>query len=145
MSIETIYRPRRVESQADWLDPDGVKLYTISAQDAPVEMTDYLARLPEVKRMGAASWEQTPAFAIFHDGATTQYLVLCWWANDNELFTAVNVRTENGWVDDPKQYSFCVWDLEVMWHERNFFVQHIYCERPSLAGYRAARADRRRA
>ncbi len=70
-----------------------------------------------------------------------RYLVLAWWGNDNELFTSVSVQTASGWMEDPARYSFCVYDLEVIWQERNHFVESMDCAEPSLADYRARRLD----
>ncbi len=134
-----MFHPRKIESDLRWLDPDGIKIYAISARHLPVDQTPYLARLAEVKQRRAIAWASTPAFAIFHDGASLAYLVLAWWGNDNELFTSVSVRTAAGWTEDPGRYSFCVYDLEVIWQERNFFVECIDGASPSLARYRAAR------
>ena len=134
-----MFRPRKIESDPGWTDPDGIKVYTISARNLPVEPAPYLARLTEVKTQRAVVWASTPAFAIFHDGAGMAYLVLAWWGNDNELFTSVSVQTAAGWTEDPARYSFCVYDLEVIWQERHFFVEFIDRAEPDLAGYRAAR------
>lgn len=133
------FQPRKTETRSDWSDPDGVKIYTISALGRPVDQAPYLSRLFEVKRAKSLPWGETPAFVIFHDGAQARYLVLCWWGNDNELFTSVSVETPYGWVEDPSRFSFCLWDLEVIWHERNSFVHHIYCPAPSLEAYRNSR------
>ena len=136
-----MYTPRRIESHPTWLDPDGIKIYTISVQDRPVSQAPYFSRLTEVKKRKTVTWAATPAFAIFHDGASFRYLVLAWWGNDNELFTSVSVQTETGWIEDPARYSFCLYDLEVFWHERKYFIEFIYCARPSLDSYRAKRHD----
>ena len=134
-----MFHPRQIESHHTWSCPDGIKIYTISANHQPVHQESYLVRLAEVKMRKAVAWSSTPAFAVFHDGAAFRYLVLAWWGNDNELFTSVSVQTESGWVEDPARYSFCLYDLEIFWHERNYFTQFIYCPTPNLAGYRAAR------
>lgn len=136
-----MYQPRKIESGPSWQDEDGIKIYTISAQNKPVNQAAYLPRLAEVKRGKFVGWPITPAFVLFHDGATLQYLVLAWWGNENELFTSVSVNTVSGWVEDPSQYSFCLWDLEVFWHERNAFVEQFYCSDPNLNGYRAKRLN----
>lgn len=65
------------------------------------------------------------------------YLVVAWWGNDNELFTSVSVTEEGTWIEDPSRFSFCLWDLEVIWHERNSFVRHMYSGKPSLVDYRS--------
>ena len=134
-----MFEPRRIDSHASWLDADGVKLYTISARARTVEQTGYRARLAQVKTGIEIDWPSTAAFAIFHDGATAAYLVLAWWGNDNELFTSVSARSTQGWVEDPRRYSFCLWDLEVFWFERNRYVELVYRAAPDLDAYRAAR------
>lgn len=134
-----MYQTRKIESDPSWQDEDGIKIYTISAQNRPVDHNAYLPRLAAVKQDKSVDWPSVPAFVIFHDGASCQYLVLAWWGNGNELFTSVSVNTASGWVEDPSQYSFCLWDLEVFWHERNCFVDQVYCSKPSLSGYRAMR------
>jgi hypothetical protein len=134
-----MFQPRKIESSPEWSDPDGIKVYTISARNQPVDQAPYFERLAEVKKLKAVAWAFTPAFVLFHDGASLSYLVLAWWGNDNELFTSVSVRTESGWVEDASRYSFCVYDLEVFWHERNYFIQFMDCAEPNLAGYRATR------
>ena len=132
-----MFQPRTIEGQPNWSEPDGIKVYTISAHGRPVSQVAYFARLAEVKKLKAVAWSSTPAFVLFHDGASAAYLVLAWWGNDNELFTSVSVKTESGWVEDPVRFSFCLWDLEVFWHERNYFIECIYCSKPSLETYRA--------
>jgi len=134
-----MYHPRKIECDPAWLDVDGIKIYTISAQHERVQHGDYLPRLAEVKRSKSVSWSTVPAFVIFHDGASSQYLVLAWWGNDNELFTSVSVNTASGWVEDASQYSFCLWDLEVFWHERNFYIESVYCAQPDINVYREKR------
>lgn len=134
-----MFSPRKIESRPEWSDSDGIKIYTISSHHRPVDQTPYLERLAEVKEHKSVSWPTTPAFSIFHEGARFPYLILAWWGNDNELFTSVSVNTDSGWVEDAAEYSFCVYDLEVFWHERNYFVEHMYCSAPSLETYRSKR------
>ncbi len=104
-----------------------------------VAKEQYLDRLAEVKRTKNIDWSSTAAFAIFHQAVATSYLVLAWWGNDNELFTDVSVNEGYGWLHDPNKYSFCVWDLEIMWAERNFFIELVYCETPDITEYRNRR------
>ncbi|MDR9830372.1 hypothetical protein RCJ22_32840, partial [Vibrio sp. FNV 38] len=86
-----MYKLRKLEGYKDWLDADGVKIYTISANEEPINMVTFHHRLTEVKSEITLEWEQTAAFVIFHNGANCKYLVLAWWGNDNELFTSVSV------------------------------------------------------
>ena len=85
------FKPRLIASAAA-VDPDGVKLYTVSAHWRAVDEAPFLAELEHLKKSNALNWQTTPAFAIFTDGQTAEYLVLAWWGNDNELFTRVAVR-----------------------------------------------------
>lgn len=134
-----MFSERRIASLPADADPDGIKTYTISATGGPVDPAPYLARLGLMKTARLVPWRDTPAFAICHDGASARYLTLGWWGNDNEMFVAVAVTQPEGWIEDLERYSFCLWDMEVMWHERNAFVQHMYGNVPDLAAYRADR------
>ena len=130
-----MFKPRLTIPVSNYRDPDGLKLYTISATDQPVDHRGYVEQLAAIKRQKKIS-SSIPAFAIFHDGASTQYLVVGWWMNQNELFTSVSVREEIGWVEDLDKYSFCIWDLEIIWHERNSFIRHMYVGAPNIEAYR---------
>ena len=134
-----MYQPRTIATRPDWLDEDGLKLYTISHSGKPVEHAPYLQQLALIKQSRPVDWPDTPAFAIFHDGATARYLVLIYWGNDNELFPIVCVDTGAGWVVAPETYSFCLWDLEVIWEERALYIRHCYSGSRDLPAYRASR------
>lgn len=134
-----MFQPRRIESYPLWSDADGIKVYTISARGMPVNQDEYALRLGEIKRQKNVDWATTPAFVLMHDGASCRYLVLAWWGNDNELFTSVSVNTDAGWIEDASRFSFCLWDLEVIWFERNCFIKHVYCPFPNLESYRKSR------
>ncbi|MDO6545409.1 hypothetical protein [Photobacterium sanguinicancri] len=134
-----MYKPREIEGLVDWLDPDGVKIYTISADESTIDMDAFNLRLSQVKTMQPIDWADTAAFVIFHNGASAKYLVLVWWGNDNELFTSVSVEVNGDWVIDPAKYSFCLYDMEVMWKERNIYIETMDSGRPSLMRYRTCR------
>lgn len=134
-----MYTPRIIRTSFDWLDDDGAKLYAISASGANVEHGKFLARLGDVKSTRRLVWQVVPHFAIFHEGLAHAYLILAWWGNDNELFTSVSIETATAWVEDSNRYSFCIYDLEVFWEERQAFIDTMYCERPDLRTYRLRR------
>lgn len=134
-----IFRPRRIETSPRWLDSDGIKLYTVSATGEVVKHGAYLEQLNLVKPQKAIDWACTPSFAIFHEGSNAQYLVLAWWGNDNELFTSVSVREGTYWLVDSGKYSFCLWDLEIFWVERNIYIETMYSGQPNLKAYRKQR------
>lgn len=132
-----MFKPRLTYPILDFPDPDKTKLYAITATDRPLDPTNYLDRLKQEKQRRAIDWLRTPSFAILHEGATLRYLVLAWWGNDNELFNSVSVEENGTWVSNSEKYSFCLYDLEVIWHERNSFIKHLYSGTMNLDGYEA--------
>lgn len=72
------------------------------------------------------------AFAIHHIAAPLDYLIVCWWDNENELLTRILVRDAAAATRDPAspfrlsdRESFCVWDMDIMQHERAAYVQRV--------------------
>jgi hypothetical protein len=134
-----MYSTRKIESSLNWQDTDGTKIYTISAKNSTVEQSKYHDRLQKVKENYSFSWDTIPSFAIFHEGIQYPYLILAWWSNDNELFNSVSVLTEQGWQENHQLYSFCIFDLEVIWAERNIFIETVYCDNPNILEYHKRR------
>jgi hypothetical protein len=63
-------------------------------------------------------------FLIAHQGRTAAYVVLGWWDQENELPIKVFVRRgDDPWRPARDAESICVWDLEVLWAEREAYVQ----------------------
>jgi len=104
----------------------ALKVYSIQYGDTPFDRVRFTGAwalvtesLPtadiEIGRPGVG-------FVILHQGATGDYFVLCWWDNENELPTRVFVRGDDGWRPARGGESFCVWDLRVIWSEREAYV-----------------------
>jgi hypothetical protein len=130
-----MYQPRKISSLSPGSDADGLKLYTISASGAEVDTSGYREQLECIKKQKGLD-SSLPGFAIMHDGAGCEYLIVGWWRNDNELFVSVSAKKTNVWVEDATKHSFCLWDLEILWHERNSFIRHLYSGAPDLEAYR---------
>lgn len=67
-------------------------------------------------------------FVIAHQGNGVDYVVLGWWDRENELPIKVFVspQTSHGeWRPARGGESVCVWDLEVIWFERQAYVQTV--------------------
>jgi hypothetical protein len=137
-----MFKPRPIETDPFFNDTATTEIYTVAGPGLAVVQDDYRERLAHVKRDVPIDWSTTPAFAIFHEGASARYAVLCWWGNENEMFTHVSVSEDGTWIHDPLRFSFCLWDLEIMWHERNAFIEHMYSGERDLGAYRAARSTR---
>lgn len=130
----------RLQLKIEHKDVDGIKLYGISADGSAIAEETFISRLQAVKNNRTIDWSETAAFAIFHQGAAQFYLVLCWWGNDNELFTSVSVLVDNEWQEDPARYSFCLYDMELMWLERQVYIDTMDCDSPNLSSYRRCQA-----
>lgn len=60
-----------------------------------------------------------------HRGRDVDYVVQAWWDRENELPVRVYVRDDGPWRAARNGESFCVWDLEIMNHERNAYVETV--------------------
>ncbi|MEM6795482.1 MAG: isochorismatase [Acidobacteriota bacterium] len=89
-------------------------------------------------------------FATVHAGEHGDYLLLDWWyAQDtlrHHLFGAPRKPGESqsgklryGW---PQNVCACIWELAVLWHERNAWYRHVLQDgRGDLEGYLADRLE----
>jgi hypothetical protein len=65
-------------------------------------------------------------FLILHQGNGIDYTVLAWWDRENELPLRVFVCDRPGanlWRPARESESVCVWDLQVIWAEREMYVR----------------------
>lgn len=79
-------------------------------------------------------------FVIEHPGRGIDYLVLCWWDAENELFNRVltcNPATPGAWVLATSGTIACVWDLAVFNFERDAWVETMLGARPDADAYLA--------
>jgi hypothetical protein len=124
------YAPRRIEFHglrtfAGW----RLKLYSIVYGQRALEWNAFAPGLA----MAEAALPQpsvTPeragvGFVIAHQGNGCNYVVLAWWDRENELPLRVFVsadRRPRSWRPNEESESVCVWDLEVVWAEREAYV-----------------------
>lgn len=80
------------------------------------------AALPATRQAGCPG----VGFLILHRGRGADYLVLGWWARENELPLRVFVRypgtADAAWRAARGEESVCVWDLEVIARERAAYL-----------------------
>ncbi len=77
-----------------------------------------------------------------HQGRTSDYLILCWWDRENELPIAVYLGDGDGWRPAEGSESICVWDLPVLWWEREVYVGTVLAGRAdAVESYLAAVID----
>lgn len=78
-------------------------------------------------------------FTIAHSGRGADYFVLGWWNAENELPLSVWVRRDGKeWRPAHAGESVCVWDLEVIWHERQAWVRTMMREQADGGAYLSA-------
>jgi hypothetical protein len=72
-------------------------------------------------------------FVIAHQGRTGDYVVLGWWDRENELPLRILVRqgSNGAWREARDGESICVWDVEVLWAERHYYVTTMLTPRGS--------------
>jgi hypothetical protein len=127
------YQPRRTAA----LDPMThgewtLKSYSIVHDASPFDASRFAAGLP-LALACLPSPAITPArlgvgFVIQHQGRNIDDIVLGWWDRENELPLRVFVRDPadgDRWRPAKGSESVCVWDLEVIWNERQTYIATI--------------------
>jgi hypothetical protein len=121
-----------------------LKKYSIVHGDTPFRTDGFEEgmRLAERELPTPAVNAERPGvgFVIMHRGRTGDYLILCWWDRENELPIRVYVRDKNGWRAAVGGESVCVWDLRVIWWEREAYVATVL-GRGSIEDYLANTAS----
>lgn len=123
------FRPRTVRfhglrSENDW----RVKLYSVTHDGSEIEWPAFGPGIEmafqALPRPAAAAGRPGVGLLIAHHGPTADYVVLGWWDQENELPLRIFVRTaaDKAWRPSHPTESVCVWDLEILWFERNAYV-----------------------
>lgn len=126
------YQPRAIafvelRSVRDW----QLKIYSVRYGQSPLDWGRFKTGLA-VAEAALPTPAVTPArpgvgFMILHQGRTGNYVVLAWWDQENELPLRVFVQrsASEAWRPARDSESICVWDLEVIAHERNAYVASV--------------------
>ena len=123
----TRYRPRPLRFLGvESVTGHQLKVYAIWHGDQPFDRGRFTAgwelATAALPPPDTASGRPGLGFAVLHQGATGDYLILSWWDRENELPTRVHVGGPSGWRPAEGGESFCVWDMRVMWWEREAYV-----------------------
>ena len=118
-----------------------IKLYSVLYGEEPAS-GDYFAdgeelALAALPRPATSGGRPGLAVLIRHQGRGMNYVVLFWWDRENELPIQVFVDEGKGWRAAEGSESVCVWDLEIIWAERNAYVDHVLSasDAPDIDGY----------
>ncbi|HSA54529.1 MAG TPA: hypothetical protein VLE53_02445 [Gemmatimonadaceae bacterium] len=135
------YRPRPTRYLGS-LSHEGwdIKQYSV-VYDAsvPFDAARFDAGVPlalaELPRPARAHDRPGVAILIRHQAEGMDYLVLAWWDRENELPIKVFVReaSEPEWRRARGGESVCVWDLDVLWQERQAYVATLLGPEPAGA------------
>ena len=146
----TSYAKRRVQPLrpfefAGW----RLKVYGVNVEGRSVDHS-----LIEFARIAAQDLLPQPAvappdryglgFMIVHAATDVDFVVICWWGAQNELLLRV-FTAPAGEPQELRQHSNmdgpigCVWDLGVIWGEREAWTKHIMrADGPDVEGYLGA-------
>lgn len=122
----------------DW----KVKIYTITKNDvfqSEIVLESIINQLPQLLR--AAANHHEIAFLIVHEGGDGIWSLVNWWTGKEMLRTDTyysSFEQPDKLVQRPKPGSMaCVWELPVINHERNAWVEHILkkAEKPDFDNY----------
>ncbi len=128
--MTTVYRPfePRTITPLPRMEASGfrLKVYAVACQDRAFDRLRFEPAIPQLsQRLPLPSSEAGcpgVGFLILHQGLTADYAVLAWWDQQNELPIHVLVNDSTGWRAANAHESICVFDLEILWFERNLWV-----------------------
>lgn len=131
----TRYQPRPVSFLGlELVNGHRLKVYSVRHNDQPLDRARFDAgwalAMTALPQPDVSLGRPGLGFVILHQGATGDYLILSWWDRENELPTHVFVRDANGWRSAVGGESFCVWDLGVIWWERETYVATVLADHP---------------
>lgn len=132
------YAPRpirflEVHEHAGW----RIKLYSITYGSEPCDRATYdeclAIAMSDLPQPAVTKHRPGVGFAICHQGRGWHYLVLNWWDNENELPQRIWVCERDKpnalWRRAAANQSVCVWDLQVIWFEREMYVKRVLMSR----------------
>lgn len=102
-----------------------LKVYSIRYGEGPLDRASFAGAWDlAAKALPSGGDDGRPGvgFVILHRGKTGDYFILGWWDRQNELPLRVLVRDGDGWRPCAGGESLCVWDLRVVWWEREAYV-----------------------
>ena len=137
------FRPRPVRYLGLWeLGGWRMKAYRLQAEHTRMlpELVDAAQKLARETLALATGDSYGVGFVGVHSGREANFVFIDWWERENELHHHVFTSSK----DDPTHLTpapaglvACVWDLQVIWFERNVWVEKVLCGRsgPDIEAY----------
>lgn len=122
-----------------------VKIYTLNFPDqksSEVVMPEAKKKLPEW--LGQSGNYSLPTYCvstlILHKCKEGCFAIVNWWIDENMLqlyvYLATNERPDHFELYSDKGIVTCVWEMAVLWHERNAWAEHVLVKsKPDLKKY----------
>lgn len=138
-----LFSPRPIQFRKMRTLEDGWRLkeYTIVFGERPLDERDLSfgvdLAMRSLPRPATIPGRPGAGFLVLHQGRGAAYVVLGWWDNENELPLRIFVRPYDQplWRPASERESICVWDLEVLWFERNAYVQTMLSGSGNIEAY----------
>jgi hypothetical protein len=140
MKFKTPYRPRpirflEIHQHDDW----RIKIYSISACSERVHpQTIQYAKLQLPTWMMQSQHYPLDTYQvatlILHEGKEGCFAIINWWIDENMLQQFVYLASYNNpshfEIYSDKGIITCVWEMAVLWFERNAWVEHVLKKAP---------------
>ncbi len=124
-----------------------IKLYSISVESALVSIDNItLASRSLEQWLSKCNVYALPTYniatLILHEGKEGCFAILNWWLDENMTQNYIYLKRQQDTVFElvsDRGMSVCVWEMAVLWHERNAWVKHVLMqhEQPNFIGYLA--------
>jgi len=107
-----------------------IKFYGLTAEHQRL-LPDLVTKAKDLARKvlpATLTDEYGVGFAGIHCGRDSNFVFIDWWANENELHHHVfcsSLKDPLNLRPAPEGLSACVWDLQVIWFERNAWVEKV--------------------
>ena len=148
----TAYEPRSIRFLDLWrVDEWRIKLYGIAyARTMPRPELVTAAKTIAMQQLRSLPGDLRHyhlGFLGVHDGRTSNFVFLDFWADENELhhhaFVSPTAHPDQFTNVTATGLSACVWDLRLQAFERDAWVAHVLqqCTTPDLDGYLATTLD----
>ncbi|MFN0189730.1 MAG: hypothetical protein ACKVQV_13600 [Bacteroidia bacterium] len=144
MKINSPYQSRPIRFVERYHHKDWqVKIYSISIfdeyvsnkniEEAKLKLDEWLGKSNDY---GLATYKiATLILHVFKDGC---YAIINWWTGENMLQNFVYLKEDEEYkIYSDRGITTCVWEMAVLWHERNAWVKHVLTknENPDFEGY----------
>lgn len=137
------YKKKIIPGRLLHLPGASLKWYELYPADTGItqrQIIEARAFLEAEAKTGRLKLQSELGFIILHRAGDCLLLLLTTWRNTNEMWESVYLKN----IAEPDSYSalkfendhkgtYCVWELGIVWHERNAWVRFIESARDDIA------------